>query len=71
MCTIISYDKDEALGFTKIVHETTKYKVYTDGSGYEGGTGAAAVLYKNDKTIRSLQLHLGTNTEHTVYKYEQ
>lgn len=70
MCTIISYDKDEALGFTKIVHETTKYKVYTDGSGYEGGTGAMAVLYKNDRIIRSLQLHLGTNTEHTVYKSE-
>ena len=70
MCTIISHDKDEAFEFTKIAHDATKYKVYMDVSCYEGGIGAAAVLYKGDRVIKSLQLHLGPITEHTVYESE-
>ena len=70
MCTIISFDKDKALKFAKTAHEATKYKVYTDGSGYKGGIGAVAVLYKGNRAIRLLQYHLGPKTNHTVYKSE-
>ena len=41
-----------------------------DSSGYEGGIGAAAVLYKGDRVIKSLQLQLGPITKHTIYESE-
>ena len=44
--------------------------VYSDGSGYEGGIGAAVLLYINDHLVRSLRYYLGTLLEHTVYEAE-
>ena len=70
MCTTISLDKDKALGFAKIAHDATKFKVYTDGSRYKGGIGVVVVLYKGDRIVRLLQFHLGPKTEHTVYESE-
>ena len=70
MCTTICLDKDKALESVKIAHDATKFKVYMDGSGYEGGIGAVVVLYKGDRVIRSLQLHLGPKAEHTIYESE-
>jgi ribonuclease HI len=48
---------------------TSHLKVYTDGSGYAGGIGAAAVL-KN--TLLDIDLHrqIGRDTTHTVYAAE-
>ena len=45
-------------------------KVFTDGSGAEGETGAVAVLYKKGKRIADLKYHLGTLAEHTTYEAE-
>jgi ribonuclease HI len=45
-------------------------KIYTDGSGREGGVGAAAVMYKGGKRSKALRYHLGTTAEHTTYKAE-
>jgi ribonuclease HI len=44
--------------------------VYTDGSGYEGQVGAAAVLYRNGVVKRKRRMRLGPMTQHTVYEGE-
>ena len=44
--------------------------IFTDGSGFEHGIGAAAIMVKNSTTVRKLKYYLGTNTRHTVYKAE-
>lgn len=48
--------------------DTSDYRIYTDGSGYEGKTGASAVLYKKGEphASRSLTFYLGDITQHTV-----
>ena len=45
-------------------------KVYTDGSGYEGQIGAAAVLYRNGVLKKKRRLLLGSSKHHTVYEGE-
>ena len=42
-------------------------KVYADSSGIEGKVGAAAVLYRGDTQVQSLQCHMGTLKDHTTY----
>ena len=45
------------------------YRVYTDGSDVDGGVGAAAILYPpGSSTPKTLQLHLGPSSRHTVYE---
>ncbi|CAG8577605.1 9895_t:CDS:2, partial [Acaulospora colombiana] len=61
--------KDEAKRWEER-HRTDDIMVYTDGSGFEGNIGAAAVLYRNGQMSRHLQYHLGTDKEHTVYEGE-
>ena len=70
METVISANKEDALQLANTTHAATQYKVYCDGSGFEGGAGAAAVLYKGNREIKSLRLYLGPTTEHTVYESE-
>jgi ribonuclease HI len=50
--------------------DTAPIQIYTDGSGLDGKIGAAAVLYRNGRKIRSLRFHLGAETEHTVPEAE-
>jgi ribonuclease HI len=45
-------------------------QVFTDGSGYNGGIGAAAILVREGQEPRTLRYHLGTDEEHTVYEAE-
>lgn len=45
-------------------------KVYTDGSGYEGNIGAAAVLYRNGVIKRKRRMRLGSMKHHMVYEGE-
>lgn len=45
-------------------------QIYSDGSGHQGGIGAAAVLFRVGKCPRTLRFHLGTEKEHTVYEAE-
>ena len=44
--------------------------IYTDGSGFKHGIGAAAIMVKNGTTIRRLKYYLGSDLRHTVYEAE-
>ena len=68
--TTISEDKVKVLQHAGIVHDLMRYKVYCNSSGFQEGAGAAAVLYKGNRAVKTLQLHAGSMTEHTVYKME-
>ena len=46
-------------------------KVFTDGLGMEGETGAAAVLYRKGRRIADLKYHLGTLADHTCMRQRQ
>jgi hypothetical protein len=48
----------------------TNICVYCYGSSFEGGIGASAVLYENQRETTSLRFHLGRVTQHTVYELE-
>lgn len=51
--------------------ERTSIRVYSDGSDFEGGVGAAAVLVKDGQTKpKILRYYLGPSEEHTVYEAE-
>ena len=45
-------------------------KVYSDGSIHDGKVGAAAVLYRKGKHMRTLRLHIGEASKHTTYEAE-
>ncbi|QRW09851.1 Reverse transcriptase from transposon X-element protein [Ceratobasidium sp. AG-Ba] len=45
-------------------------RIYSDGSGIDGGIGAAAVLCREGQPDRILRLHLGTDKRHVVYDAE-
>ncbi|KAG1764712.1 ribonuclease H-like domain-containing protein, partial [Suillus occidentalis] len=45
-------------------------QVYSDGSGYQGNIGAAAVLFRAGRQPRVLRFHLGSEDEHTVFEGE-
>ncbi|KAF5378264.1 hypothetical protein D9615_008696 [Tricholomella constricta] len=45
-------------------------RVYTDGSGYKGQAGAAAVLYKGNARPKTLHYHLGPLTRNTTFEAE-
>ena len=67
--TSIPPDKTTALAQATTAHDTP-ISIYCDGSGYEGGIGASAVLYVDSVESCSLQYHLGPDTKHTVYEAE-
>lgn len=45
-------------------------KMFTDGSGFEGCVGAAAVLLQGFREPRIARYHLGPTSEHTVFEGE-
>lgn len=49
---------------------TDTIKIFTDGSGHNGGIGAAAVLMRSGQEPRTLRYYLGPDEEHTVYEAE-
>ena len=67
--TSILPDKPTAL-IQAVASHNTKISIYCDGLGYKGSIGASAVLYVNSVKKRSLQYHLGPDTEHMVYEAE-
>ena len=68
--SIIPPSKDVALTFANLTNSTVPVRAYSDGSGFEGGIGASALLYINNRLARSLKFYLGTSLEHTVYEAE-
>ena len=66
--TVIPENKEQA-GERELNNEAD-IKVYLDGSGYKGGVGAAAVLYRGFRPMKTLRYYLGTLREHTVYEGE-
>ncbi|KAE9407131.1 hypothetical protein BT96DRAFT_750408, partial [Gymnopus androsaceus JB14] len=41
-----------------------------DGSGYKGGVGAAAVLYRDGEEIETVRFRLGSDDDHEVFEAE-
>jgi hypothetical protein len=68
--SVIPSSKDKALTFVNLTNATIPVHVYSDGSGFEGGIGASALLYIKEQLVKVLRLHLGSDLEHTVYKAE-
>ena len=42
--------------------------MYSDGSGFEGGDSASALLCIKEHLVKVLCMHLGSALEHTVYE---
>ena len=53
-------------------NDNADYKVYSDGSGLNGGIGAAAILYKKGQftPITKLKLFIGSSKKHNTYEAE-
>ena len=45
-------------------------KVFSDGSGIEGGIGAAAVMYRDSKMNQVFRKYQGSEGQHIVFKVE-
>lgn len=67
---IIKDSKKIALTAANELESQQPIRVYCDGSGYEGGVGAAAILYIGPDIKEVLYYHLGSTLEHTVYEAE-
>lgn len=61
-------NKDESKEVDKQAPEHVK--IYSDGSAQDRKVGAATVLQRNGKTIKTLHYHLRSAEEHTVFKAE-
>ncbi|KAF5378885.1 hypothetical protein D9615_006982 [Tricholomella constricta] len=68
--THIEDSKETALVEANRIFRLAPTSVHCDGSGYEGGVGASAVLFVNGLEKASLKYHLGPITKHTVYEAE-
>ena len=58
------------LVFASTTHEDAPYSVYCNGSGFEGGMGASAIMYSDGHEVDSLCYHLGPISKHMVYEAE-
>ncbi|KAG9220041.1 hypothetical protein CCMSSC00406_0007901 [Pleurotus cornucopiae] len=50
--------------------DKTRVKIYTDGSGYKGQIGAAAVMMRDGRQVGRLKMNLGSDKECIVYNGE-
>jgi ribonuclease HI len=66
----INPTKENALPSAILTNATVPIRVYSDGSGFEGGIGASALLFINNHLSKTLHYYLGTEREHTVYEAE-
>ena len=68
--SFICSSKEQALEKIEIIERAHPVQVFCDGSGFEGGIGASAVLYIDNLVDKILHYHLGSEKEHTVYEAE-
>jgi ribonuclease HI len=68
--SFIANNKEDTLTAALITEASSPVCIYSDGSGFEGGIGASALLYVNNRLVKSLQYYLGTDKQHTVYEAE-
>ncbi|KNZ78773.1 hypothetical protein J132_09911 [Termitomyces sp. J132] len=68
--THINAGKDNALINANQVFCMALALIYNNGSGFEGGVGAAAVLFIHEQEKALLCFYLGPASQHTVYKAE-
>jgi len=67
--TLIADSKEDAIWDARRAEEDIQ--IFTDGSGYQGGIGAAAILRRRGKPERVLRYHLGSDKHYTVFNGEQ
>jgi ribonuclease HI len=62
--------REEAVKYEK--KDKSDFRIYSDGSGKEDNTGAAAVIYRREcnTPLKSLQFYLGPKKEHNTYEAE-
>jgi ribonuclease HI len=70
LTTSIAPDKDTARAEQESVERAGGLCVYTDGLGFKGGVGAAAVGWKGGEEGEVRLKHLGPEDEHTVFESE-
>ncbi|KAF7366527.1 putative RNA-directed DNA polymerase from transposon X-element [Mycena sanguinolenta] len=70
LSTNIAEDKDAARANMEEVVARGGFCVFTDGSGLDGGVGAAAVASRRGLLGEKRQKHLGHQSEHTVFESE-
>ena len=68
--TDIAVTKEASIVNDKVMFPNGRM-IYTDGSGFKGAIGAAAVLYVNGIKKAQLRYQLGPDTKHTVFEGEQ
>ena len=66
--TVIPTSKEDSKDVDERAPEHVK--IYSDGSAHDGEVGAAVVLTRDGKTIKSLRYYLGPTSEHTVFEAE-
>jgi hypothetical protein len=68
--TITDTSREESIRQEKA--DIAYFRVYSDGSGFNGGIGAAAILYRKGRAtpLRKLKFFLGPPTKHNTYEAE-
>ncbi|SJL06758.1 uncharacterized protein ARMOST_10100 [Armillaria ostoyae] len=64
----IAETMQEAIAMERM--DKSEVRAYGDGSGIDGGIGAAAIIYKGDRRVKTLRLSVGSAKEHEVYDGE-
>ena len=68
--TNISSSREESI--TNEKDDKADFKVFSDGSGLDGGIGAAAIIYSNERNtpISHLKKYMGPKEKHNTYEAE-
>ena len=66
----IDSSREESINSERI--DDADYKVFTDGSGHDGGIGASAILYEKGRAriLKTLQAFMGTSAKHNTFEAE-